>query len=176
MRCYDLDLSSAAVTQCAFSASSNLCCCRRGGAAGPCTADIAVWDITTATRSKVLSYHPFAIQALAFSADGSWLVSIGRDPERSVVIWDVARGEAVSIGRADHALQAVSWLHSSSSVQFVTAGAGGALLWTLEPTHLAQQALTIPQVGGARAASCLTQPVRIGNEMHDKCARADVPD
>lgn len=113
-----------------------------------------MWDLTTGTCSKVLSYHPVAIQALAFSPDGAWLVSLGRDPERSIVIWDVARGEAVSIGRAEHALEAVAWVSASSAsaVQFVTAGAGGALLWALEPTHLAQRPLTVPQVGDTTPA------------------------
>jgi hypothetical protein len=118
-------------------------CCRKG--AGN-TADICIWDTTTSRCSKVLSYHPIAVQALAFSRDGCWLASIGRDPERSAVIWDVLRGEAVAVGRTDKPLHAVAWRHGAVQPEFVTVGGDGALLWTLEPTHLAQRGLSIPEV------------------------------
>jgi WD repeat-containing protein 90 len=95
------------------------------------------------------------VQALAFSRDGLWLVSIGRHPERSVVIWDVLRGEAVAVGRTDKQLEAVAWRHGSTAPEFVTVGGDGALLWTLEPTHLSQRVLSIPEVrASSRNWSC----------------------
>lgn len=118
---------------------------RRKGRADA-TADICIWDTTTGTCTKVLSYHPVAVQAIAFSPDGCWMASVGRDPERSAVIWDVLRGEAIAVGRTDKPLEAVAWRKGASAPQFVTVGGDGALLWTLEPTHLAQQALSVPQV------------------------------
>ena len=118
--------------------------CRKAGAAS--RADICIWDTTTCCACKVLSYHPLAVQGLAFSPDGCWLVSIGKDPERTAVIWDVAGGTAVAIGRAQGHLQAVAWRHGGDKAAFVTVGEDGALLWALEATHLAQQKLTLPQV------------------------------
>jgi hypothetical protein len=120
-------------------------CCRKGGAS-TATADICIWDTTTGTCSKVLSYHPIAVQALAFSTTGCWMASIGRHPERSAVIWDILRGEAVAVGRTEKPLEAVAWRQGTEATEFVTVGGDGALLWTLEPTHLAQRTLTVPQV------------------------------
>ena len=44
--------------------------CRRGSVAGA-TADICIWDTTTGSCSKLLSYHPVAVQGIAFSPDGA---------------------------------------------------------------------------------------------------------
>lgn len=103
----------------------------------------------------MLSYHPVAVQGLAFSPDGLWLASVGRHPERSAVIWDIARGNAVAVGRTEQPLLAVAWRHGSTATEFVSVGGDGPLLWTLTPTHLAQRPLSIPQV--RRLAHCFAE-------------------
>lgn len=47
----------------------------------------------------VLQYHGAAVQALAFSEPpGSLLVSVGRDPDRAVVLWDYVRQQVRRLG------------------------------------------------------------------------------
>jgi WD repeat-containing protein 90 len=138
------------------------------GSADSSTADICVWDLSTGSCSKVLSYHAVAVQAMAFSSDGAWLVSLGRDPERSVVIWDVRRGEAVAVGRTEQAVCAVAWCCHAATPSFVTAGGDGALLWSLEPTHLSQRTLSLPPV---RAFLSNSKP-RLSIAYNQQCAYA----
>ena len=76
--------------------------------------------------------HAAPPQALAFSPDGRWLVSLGRDPERGVVVWDVAAGLLVAAGRTEQSPRAAAWLWGGHNPAFATAGADGLLLWTLQ--------------------------------------------
>ncbi|MEW5311102.1 MAG: hypothetical protein WDW38_002844 [Sanguina aurantia] len=105
-------------------------------------ADICVWDVASGGAVARLQYHPLA--ALSFSHDGRWLLSLGRDPERAVVVWDLVTSEAVAVGRISQRGVAVAWLLQGPSgldpvtqspgrslPRFVSAGDEGLLLWTL---------------------------------------------
>lgn len=118
----------------------SLSVCRNPSFSPSTTAHIYLWDLDTCACTRVLAYHPVGVQAIALSPDAAWLVSVGRDPERSVVLWHLATGDTVAVGRSDYALTAVAW-RPGPLPEFVTVGDGGALLWTLEPTHLAQRPL-----------------------------------
>jgi hypothetical protein len=83
---------------------------------------------------------------MAFSPDAAWLVSVGREPERSVVMWNVYCGEAVAIGHTEGPVCAVAWCSHAANPSFVTVGGDKALVWTLEPTHISQRTLSLPQV------------------------------
>lgn len=120
--------------------------CRKGVHSDSATADVCVWDIVLGTCCAVLSYHPTAVQALAFSREGTWLVSVGRAPERSVVLWDVATGSAVAVGRTEQPTVGLAWRYGVAMPEFVTVGEGGAMQWKLEPTHLSQHPLGLPVV------------------------------
>lgn len=98
------------------------------------------------STSAVLSYHPTAVQAMAFSGEGTWLASMGRAPERSVVLWDVATGSAMAVGRTEQPSVGLAWRCGVTMPEFVTVGEGGAMQWKLEPTHLSQHPLALPAV------------------------------
>ncbi|GMH37358.1 hypothetical protein BSKO_05231 [Bryopsis sp. KO-2023] len=117
------------------------------------SADIYIWDTASRRRVAVLEYHPCSVQALAFSPDACWLVSLGAAPERSVVIWDVVSGEAIAVGRTREHLTAVAWCPASDRPEFVTVGGEGALIWTLESTHLCQRSMVLP-VEAIEAGCC----------------------
>ncbi len=120
-------------------------------------------------KLAVLHYHPVAVEALAFSGDGRHLVSVGRDPERAVAVWDVgellraaasaqlpgaagaqqAQARLAGVGRTRAATSGAAWLPAGgvgggSPPRFVTAGEEGLLLWTLTATHLEQVPLRLP--------------------------------
>ena len=93
-------------------------------------------------------------QAMAFSPTDKFLASVGRDPERSVVVWDLTGGDGalgsgaeatmVSVGRTKGPVVALAWLPLRSLPQFVTAGADGLLLWTLRADCLELTAVDLP--------------------------------
>lgn len=89
--------------------------------------------------NQFVQYH----QALAFSPDSCWLVSVARSPELSLVVWDVPAGEAVAVGRAAGPIQAVAWVSASVQPEFVSVGEQ-VLIWTLEPSHLCQREISLP--------------------------------
>ena len=59
------------------------------------TADIIVWDLESRKLHKKLCLHKVMVQALDFSASGARLVSLGGPDDASLVLWDVASGEAI---------------------------------------------------------------------------------
>ncbi|KAG2447660.1 hypothetical protein HYH02_007576 [Chlamydomonas schloesseri] len=106
-------------------------------------ADVVVWEAASGREVWRLRYHPLGVQALAFSPDGRWLVSLGRNPERSVVVWDVAAGLLVAAGRTEQSPLTAAWLWGGHNPAFATAGADGLLLWTLQDNFLEQRSVPL---------------------------------
>ncbi|WIA36861.1 hypothetical protein OEZ86_008112 [Tetradesmus obliquus] len=59
------------------------------------TADIIIWDVEARQLLHRLQLQKVKIQALSFSADESMLASLGGQDDNSLVLWDVASGEAI---------------------------------------------------------------------------------
>ena len=101
-----------------------------------------------------LPHRPPPPQVMAFSPTDKFLASVGRDPERSVVVWDLTGGDGtlgsgteatmVSVGRTKGPVVALAWLPLRPLPQFVTAGADGLLLWTLRADCLELTAVDLP--------------------------------
>ncbi|GAX72875.1 hypothetical protein CEUSTIGMA_g330.t1 [Chlamydomonas eustigma] len=115
-------------------------------------ADISIWDLESGHVVALLQYHPAAVQALAFSSTDRFLVSVGRDPERAVVVWDLldlnaagGSGRLVAVGRTREITLSVAWLPQRPLPQYVTAGGDGLLLWTLRADCLELMPLDLPQ-------------------------------
>ncbi|MEW5300015.1 MAG: hypothetical protein WDW36_002979 [Sanguina aurantia] len=154
-------------------------------------ADICVWDVASGGAVARLQYHPLA--ALSFSHDGRWLLSLGRDPERAVVVWDLVTSEAVAVGRISQRGVAVAWLLQGPSgldpvtqspgrslPRFVSAGDEGLLLWTLHDSYLEQQALPLSSTqdggGGSSSSSCVplaVTAVAVDPHLYDTLVAAD---
>ncbi|GLC33983.1 hypothetical protein PLESTB_000825300 [Pleodorina starrii] len=113
----------------------------------PCTtapfADLVVWDVASGAERWRLRYHTQAVQALSFSPDGRWLLSLGREPERSVVLWDVAAGQLVAAGRTERLPVAAEWLWGGDHPAFASVGPEGLLLWTLQDSFLEQRSVPL---------------------------------
>ncbi|PNH08695.1 WD repeat domain-containing protein [Tetrabaena socialis] len=106
-------------------------------------ADVVVWSVDSGEELWRLRYHPLGVQALSFSPDGRWLLSLGREPERSVVVWDVAAGLLVAAGRTQHAPVAAEWLWGGDMPAFASVGGDGLLLWTLQDSFLEQRGVPL---------------------------------
>eukprot|EP00798_Chlamydomonas_sp_ICE-L_P014443 gene14443-20451_t len=126
-------------------------------------ADICLWDTATGALRSRLCYHPQGVQTLAFSPNDAYLLSVGRDPERSLVVWDLATEEVVAVGRTQGRTLSVAWLPESSSnlqPRFVSGGTDGLYLWTLQATCLEQLPIFVGEMGqeGEQegSAACVT--------------------
>ena len=88
------------------------------------TADIIVWDLATQQMHKKLCLHKVMIQSLAFSHDETKLASLGGPDDGSLVLWDVASGEAICGSPADNKfVECVKFLNNDSN-RLMTAGQG----------------------------------------------------
>ncbi len=99
------------------------------------------------------------MQCLAFSPDDRLLVSVGREDDRAVIVWDVSgpagggegaeeEARVVSVGRTKGQVLSAAWLPGRLLPQFATAGADGLLLWTLRADCLEMRPLGLPQTAG----------------------------
>lgn len=88
------------------------------------TADIILWDLTTKKMHKKLCLHKVMVQSLDFSHDESKLVSLGGPDDASLVLWDVATGEAIcGSPTSGKFLQSVKFMNNDST-HLATAGQG----------------------------------------------------
>jgi len=98
-------------------------------------ADVIVWDYEAKTLYCRLILHKVKVEALAFSPDGTYLASLGGQDDGSVVIWDVAKKEAIC-GAPAAVLSAgtsycVAFANGSNDI-FVTGGNKTLRVWELD--------------------------------------------
>lgn len=58
-------------------------------------ADIIIWDFETGSLLHRLSIHKVLIQALSFSFNDHYLVSLGGSEDNYLIVWDVESGKAL---------------------------------------------------------------------------------
>jgi len=101
-------------------------------------ADVIIWDFEKRQKHAKLTLHKVKVEALAFSPNDKYLASLGGEDDGSVVIWNVANGEAVCGAPAQVAsagmTHTIAYAHNSDEV-FVTAGNGTLSVWTLDAAN-----------------------------------------
>ncbi|XP_029413361.1 cilia- and flagella-associated protein 52 isoform X2 [Nannospalax galili] len=98
-------------------------------------ADIILWDFKKRELIARLSLHKGKIESLAFSPNDLYLVSLGGPDDGSVVVWSVAKREAIcgspaaglSVGNATNVV-----FSRCQDEMFVTAGNGTIRVWELD--------------------------------------------
>uniref|UniRef100_A0A8C8BQP1 Cilia- and flagella-associated protein 52 n=1 Tax=Otus sunia TaxID=257818 RepID=A0A8C8BQP1_9STRI len=98
-------------------------------------ADIILWDFQRKELLARLSLHKGKIEGLAFSANSLYLLSLGGQDDGSVVVWHVAKREAVcgspaSACSTGGVTSVVCCSHRDEV--FVTAGNGTIRVWELD--------------------------------------------
>ncbi|XP_055111989.1 cilia- and flagella-associated protein 52 isoform X4 [Symphalangus syndactylus] len=98
-------------------------------------ADIILWDYKKRELLARLSLHKGKIEALAFSPNDLYLVSLGGPDDGSVVVWSIAKRDAIcgspaaglSVGNATNVI-----FSRCRDEMFVTAGNGTIRVWELD--------------------------------------------
>jgi WD40 repeat protein len=100
-------------------------------AVGETGGDIQVFDVTKGKRACTLEGHTEAVDTLAFSTDGSHLVSAGRDG--GCRVWDTATGRPIAQWENQLPVRAVTWC--AQNTQIAAACDDGAIrLWPVSET------------------------------------------
>ncbi|NXI47009.1 CFA52 protein, partial [Galbula dea] len=100
-------------------------------------ADIILWDFQKKELLARLSLHKGKVEAVAFSANSLYLMSLGGQDDESVIVWHVERREFVcrspaSARRAGNATVVVG--SSCRDELFITAGNETLRMWELDLT------------------------------------------
>uniref|UniRef100_A0ABK0L4C2 Cilia- and flagella-associated protein 52 n=1 Tax=Rattus norvegicus TaxID=10116 RepID=A0ABK0L4C2_RAT len=130
-------------------------------------ADIILWDFKKRELIARLSLHKGKIEALAFSPNDLYLVSLGGPDDGSVVVWSIAKRDAIcgSPAAGLNVGNATSVVFSRCRDEmFVTAGNGTIRVWELDlpnrkiwPTECqtGQMKRIVMSSGGVSALRCL---------------------
>ncbi|TUJ41097.1 Cilia- and flagella-associated protein 52 [Bagarius yarrelli] len=125
--------------------TNNVCCVSvsRSGAylaSGQVTfmgfkADVIIWDYAKRDIHARLALHKAKVEALAFSPNEKYLVSLGGQDDGSIVVWNVQKKEAIcgspaSAHSAGHCLT-INYCNLRDDV-FISAGDGTLRVWELD--------------------------------------------
>jgi hypothetical protein len=87
-----------------------------------------VWDLAAGKEARAFRGHTSTVEALAFPADGKWLVSTGDDQTKR--FWDVAAGKELCRCMT---FRDGTWAAADAAGRFDAAGGGDVpgLLWVI---------------------------------------------
>ncbi|XP_074486601.1 cilia- and flagella-associated protein 52 [Sebastes fasciatus] len=96
---------------------------------------IIIWDYAQRTTYAQLQLHQAKVEALAFSPNDKYLVSLGGQDDGSIVLWNIETkqaicGNAASAHSAGHCLS-VRFVNTNDNT-FVSAGSGTLQVWELD--------------------------------------------
>ena len=94
-------------------------------------ADIIVWDVEARAILHRMSLHKVKVAELAFSYDGTYLASLGGQDDNSLVIWDVASGNAVC-GTPAPGLTKCLRFFNNTNFRLVTGGGNTLVVWDFD--------------------------------------------
>ena len=96
---------------------------------------IVVWDFETRTAKHTLTLHKVKVQALSFSHDDQFLLSLGGQDDNTVVLWDLETGNPLC-GAASAMKSAGSALTcaycNNDNLSFVTGGNQTLRVWSID--------------------------------------------
>jgi len=90
-------------------------------------ARIFVWDTATGTMFRRLDYHHRGVQAMAWSMDSQYLLSIGTCQEGKLVVWDVVNNKVMAATDLVYAVHDARF--TANSFEFVTVGHMHITFW-----------------------------------------------
>jgi len=95
-------------------------------------ADICVYDFEERRMVHRMVLHKVTVQALAFSADESYLASVGGKDDNTVVVWDLASGRPLCGGPCATELTTAVAFYNNTNDRLITGGNGHLKVWELD--------------------------------------------
>ncbi|XP_028616643.1 WD repeat-containing protein 90 [Grammomys surdaster] len=120
------EISTLALSQDGQILASASCC---GHTAARC--QIRIWDVAKGLCRHVLSHHDTAVQALAFSPDDEFLVTLGDYADRNLALWSMATYELLS---STHLLEPVHGVAFNpwDANELICVGTSAITFWLLQ--------------------------------------------
>uniref|UniRef100_A0A2C9JZG8 Cilia- and flagella-associated protein 52 n=1 Tax=Biomphalaria glabrata TaxID=6526 RepID=A0A2C9JZG8_BIOGL len=119
---------------------------------------ITLWDYTTKTAIQKWELHKVKVQALAFSANGKYVFSLGGQDDGSVVVWDMVTREPICGSPAQVMSAGVTYCLAASKVSddvFVTGGDNTLRIWTLDRENRKIRPVNTTLGGVKRIITCI---------------------
>lgn len=98
-------------------------------------ADVIIWDFESRQLYARLTLHKVKVEDLAFSPNELYLVSLGGQDDSCVVVWDIAKKEAICGHQAQVESAGITYcvaFSNRSDDVFVTGGDGTLRVWELD--------------------------------------------
>uniref|UniRef100_A0A671KZM2 Mitogen-activated protein kinase-binding protein 1-like n=1 Tax=Sinocyclocheilus anshuiensis TaxID=1608454 RepID=A0A671KZM2_9TELE len=108
----------------------------------PC---VRVWDVAERTQVAEVQCHKYGVACVSFSPNGSYIVSVGYQHDRTVSVWEWKKGTVIASNKVSSRVLAVSFSEDNS--YFVTAGNRHVKFWYLDASKERRVNSTVPLIG-----------------------------
>lgn len=120
------EISTLALNQDGQVLASASCC---GGTAARC--QIRIWDVPKGVCQHLLSHHDTAVQALTFSPDDEFLVTLGDYADLTLALWSMATYELLSSTRLPEPVHGVAF-NPWDANELICVGTSAITFWLLQ--------------------------------------------
>lgn len=96
---------------------------------------IIVWDVATKSLYAQLTLHKGKVEALSFSPNDKYLVSLGGEDDNTVIVWDLAKKSAICgspASKESSGLTRCITYSQTSDTQFFTGGNATLRSWEVD--------------------------------------------
>jgi len=136
-------------------------------------APIILWDYESRQPMWEQELHKVKVQALAFSADSNYLISLGGRDCGAVVVWDLAKGEALCGSQAQVESAGITICLAASMKDrnvFVTGGNNTLRVWQLDAPNRKIWPTNVKLGGGLkREVTCIEMADHKSNNPYMFC-------
>lgn len=119
-------------------------------------ADIIIWDFETGSLLHRLSIHKVSIQALSFSFNDHYLVSLGGIEDNYLIVWDVESGKALCGNTAGTDQVHSVKFYNTVDDQIVTCQNYGIKIWKIDYTAKKLKSTDVNFSNLRRIYTCIT--------------------
>nr|XP_021492810.1 WD repeat-containing protein 90 isoform X1 [Meriones unguiculatus] len=120
------EISTLALSEDGQVLASASCC---GNTAARC--QIRIWDVPKGLCQHLLSHHDTAVQALAFSPDDEFLVTLGDYADRTLALWSMTTYELLSSARFPEPVHGVAF-NPWDANELICVGTSAITFWLLQ--------------------------------------------
>ncbi|XP_041092293.1 WD repeat-containing protein 62-like isoform X2 [Polyodon spathula] len=106
---------------------------------------VRVWDVEEKTQVAEVQCHKYGVSCVAFSANSSYIVSVGYQHDMTINVWNWKKGSVIASNKVSSKVTSVCFSEDSS--YFVTVGNRHAKFWYLDASKERRINSTVPLIG-----------------------------